>query len=707
MHGFVSGSINGFGIVGAGKPQGASYPTNFWKYNDATSTWTALPNHPESGRVYATGFVIGSRLYMGTGFNGAQLQDFWEFDMFPMGKVYATPSLPVPMAEMSDGVWKKNNSIIHAVNATQLSFGVAYPKNNIDIVAGGARTGAHSQGIPFYITGTDTSDPIAEFKSNTGSLGVGLAQTSIYAAGSAADQDLSMKAKGVSGTLNFVTNGINRLRILGNGNVGIGTTTPTNKLDITTATRSGTHGSLLSMYVTGALTDAGSGFEIRHTDGTQGVGIGRNTIYAAGSNASQNLSISAKGPAGELILNTNATERIHISANGNVGIGITPANRMDIANATRTGTHNTSLPLYVTGSLTDAGNGFEIKHNDGTQGIGIGRNTIYAAGSNADQNLSLTAKGTGGVLAFYTNSVNRLWIAANGNIGIGLSSVNNKLDIATATRTGTHATGVPLYITGDIADANGVEIRHTNGTQGVGIGYNTLYAAGSNANQDLSLQSKGTTASVRFVTNAAERVRINGSGFIGIGTTNPFGPIHLASSAGNRKIILYSDFNNDHQFIGFGVNGDGSLRYQTAFNVNDHIFYTGINATESDELFRIRSINGNIALKGLIETEAYITPAFINGFTDYAAVEYADPGYFKDKMGIVRLHGVVNQAGNPDDLVMFVLPVGYRPLKRTIFSVVNMNVPCRIDVHADGSVMVMDGNTGWFSLDGIEFKAEQ
>lgn len=87
--------------------------------------------------------------------------------------------------------------------------------------------------------------------------------------------------------------------------------------------------------------------------------------------------------------------------------------------------------------------------------------------------------------------INRL----GNNIGIG-STINPvaKLDIASATRTGTHPTAVKgLYITGDFnSDNDGVEFRHSNGTQGIGFGSNTIYAAGSNANQDLGLKAKGT-----------------------------------------------------------------------------------------------------------------------------------------------------------------------------------------------------------------------
>ena len=71
------------------------------------------------------------------------------------------------------------------------------------------------------------------------------------------------------------------------------------------------------------------------------------------------------------------------------------------------------------------------------------------------------------------------------------------LDIAQAARSGTtQPTAIKgLYVTGDFQpDSDGVEFRHTNATQGIGFGYNTIYAAGSLANQDLNLKAKGTGA---------------------------------------------------------------------------------------------------------------------------------------------------------------------------------------------------------------------
>ncbi|WP_164002665.1 tail fiber domain-containing protein [Pyxidicoccus caerfyrddinensis] len=84
-------------------------------------------------------------------------------------------------------------------------------------------------------------------------------------------------------------------------------------------------------------------------------------------------------------------------------------------------------------------------------------------------------------------------LTVTGNVGIGATSPRAKLDIQEAARTGAHPTTVRgLYVTGDFSsESDGVEFRHTNGTQGIGIAHNTLYATGSNADQDLGLKARG------------------------------------------------------------------------------------------------------------------------------------------------------------------------------------------------------------------------
>lgn len=153
-------------------------------------------------------------------------------------------------------------------------------------------------------------------------------------------------------------------------------------------------------------------------------------------NASTNASVNFIGTTDvrDWVIRTNNIERARVASGGNVGIGITvPANRLDVAAAARTGTHGSGLPLYVTGTLGSGSSGVEFRHDNGTQGIGFGFNTIYATGSNANQDLGLNARGTGN-LNFFTNATQRMIIlGSNGNVGMGTTTPAYRLDLATGT----------------------------------------------------------------------------------------------------------------------------------------------------------------------------------------------------------------------------------------------------------------------------------
>ena len=102
----------------------------------------------------------------------------------------------------------------------------------------------------------------------------------------------------------------------------------------------------------------------------------------------------------------------------------------------------------------------------------------------------------------------------------------SRLDIAQVARTlpANHPASVNgLYVTGDFAaDSNGVEFRHSNGSQGIGFGYNTIYATGSNPTQDLNLKPKGGSV------NVSGSVAVTGGDLKADGQTAPVAPERLA-----------------------------------------------------------------------------------------------------------------------------------------------------------------------------------
>lgn len=184
------------------------------------------------------------------------------------------------------------------------------------------------------------------------------------------------------------------------GSVGIGIAVPNSSaaLDVSSTSKG-----LLAPRMTHAQRDAiaspAEGLLVYQTDNTPGIyqrtatGWVRLVADNLGDHtATQNLNLNGKLLTG----GAAATSGLAVDATGNVGVGATPANKLDVATAARTNTHATGRPLYVTGALTQS-SGAEFRTSDATQGVGIGSNTIYAAGSATNQDLNLQPKGTGSV----------------------------------------------------------------------------------------------------------------------------------------------------------------------------------------------------------------------------------------------------------------------------------------------------------------------
>lgn len=184
-------------------------------------------------------------------------------------------------------------------------------------------------------------------------------------------------------------------------NVGIGTTTPDSSalLDLSSTAKG-----LLAPRMTGgqriAIQGPAQGLLVYQTDGAQaGFWHYTGTAWAflnAGDNLGNHTATQSLNLGSNKLVGNGGTQGIGISNTGNVGIGgTTPANWLDIQSEGRSGTHATGRAMYVTGAFEQASNGVEFRHSNGSQGVGIGHNSVYATGSNTDQNLNLMPKGTG------------------------------------------------------------------------------------------------------------------------------------------------------------------------------------------------------------------------------------------------------------------------------------------------------------------------
>ena len=231
------------------------------------------------------------------------------------------------------------------------------------------------------------------------------------------------------------------------------------------------------------------------------------------------------------------TERMRIDISGNVGIGTTsPATKFQVA-----GTSG-SLNARISAGNT----GLDVTNNDGTGVTDLATSPLGAGGK---------------VMSFttYTGSASaeRMRITSAGAVGIGTTTPAYILSVNSSNGINSYdgVSGKGRFVLGDPADPNGY----------VGI-YRSQLATIGTAGNDITIASLSaigfTTGGTTFSTQT-ERMRIDISGNVGIGTTSPATRLHVDGT------IRYTNrpAAGTITAIGYDTNGDlknssSSLRYK-------------------------------------------------------------------------------------------------------------------------------------------------
>ena len=355
------------------------------------------------------------------------------------------------------------------------------------------------------------------------------------------------------------TNSVDRLDVDSSGNVGIGITSPSSKLQV----RDSTQGCIVRVT---AANDSEAGIDFGDDDDTD---IGR-IRYMNSNNGMKFI--------------TNASERMRIDSSGNVGIGTSsPGSELHVSSlgasdepTIKISSENSSIFLRTAGSsgsfpTGSGGDDGELTYVGGDFRLGIGtasKNLIFFNGSG------------------YTE---RMRIDSSGRLGIGTTSPNTKLDVRDGSATGISSRSTSTQST----DSNkGLRVRNNSDTDTFSVSYKGQgYFAGSvgigttSPSQLMELASTapnirltdtvdghseldGNAASLKFnadkgnakadttitfFVDNSEKMRIDASGNVGIGTSSPTRRLHVIANANDDA----ATFLNQDTTNGFGINVQG------------------------------------------------------------------------------------------------------------------------------------------------------
>lgn len=458
------------------------------------------------------------------------------------------------------------------------------------------------------------------------------------------------------------------------------------------------------------------------------------------------------------------SEALRVS--GSVGIGTNaPGAKLTVQkDSTNSAPAANGKALFVSGLFNDGkkyDGGIEFRHDNLTQGVGFGFNTIYASGGNANQELNIMSRGTsplnlntlGG--SYVTIGSNPLDIASK-HLGL-LNNVTNRAEIANDIETyktlmilgnrsgdgktrsvsiwdvlnvnGSLNVNGPLKATGD-AEIQGGKLKlgsFGGGFPGwinyanskgffTGAGSDNAYfgmrnrkgEAGTDNEFDTVLYwGDDTDDHLIFESqDSGEVMRVTGFGSLGIGAAAPSRRLHVHSDTWNNN--LGAEIHTSGATAGFSfMNREAGRTWDEGKAGQRWVLYADGNIARlwTSGVGNVWNIDtaGQLLQPGW--QDAALTPGI---WVNYGS-GYNNAQFYKDHMSIVHLRGLIRTllptVGR--DTLMFTLPEGYRPANRQLHVIQQNETVGRVDILPDGRVLAMTVAGGWWSLDSISFRAER